>query len=43
MRTVDLYKPKLDQWFAAKEMGTARSAHGVAVLNNCVYAVRVTR
>ena len=42
MRTVDLYEPNLDQWFPAHDMETRRSTLGVAVLNNYVYAVRMT-
>lgn len=40
VRTVDLYEPNLDQWFPAPDMETRRSTLGVAVLNNCIYAVR---
>ena len=42
MRTVDVYDSNLNQWSLAPPMGTARSGHGVAVLNNFIYAVRVT-
>ena len=41
-RTVDVYEPNLDQWFPSPAMGTARTFHGVAVLDNFIYAVRVT-
>ena len=39
VRTVDLYEPNLDQWFPAPDMESRRSTLGVAVLNNCIYAV----
>ena len=42
MRTVDFYDPNLNRWFPAPAMKTVRSAFGVAVLNNFVFAVRVT-
>ena len=39
VRTVDLYEPNLDQWFPAPDMNSRRSTLGVAVLNNCIFAV----
>ena len=41
LRTVDRYEPNLNKWFSAQDMETVRSSHGVAVLNNYIYAVRV--
>ena len=36
------YDPNLNWWFPAPVMGTVKSGLGVAVLNNFIYAVRVT-
>ena len=42
IRTVDLYDPQADSWQACVNMEVRRSTLGVAVLNDCIYAVRVT-
>lgn len=39
VRTVDVYDATLDQWTACAGMVARRSTLGVAVLNNCIYAV----
>ena len=44
--TVDVYDPQTNTWATAPPMGTARYAHGVAVLGGKIYAaggVSVTR
>lgn len=40
VRTVDIYDAAADQWSPCPEMEARRSTLGVAVLGNCVYAVR---
>lgn len=39
MRTVDVYDPAVDSWLTCVNMESRRSTLGVAVLNNCMYAV----
>lgn len=39
MRTVDVYDASLDQWTTGASMEARRSTLGVAVLNDCIYAV----
>lgn len=41
VRTVDIYDAAADQWSPCPEMEARRSTLGVAVLGNCVYAVRL--
>ena len=40
IRTVDVYDASADQWSACSGMEAKRSTLGVAVLGNCIYAVR---
>lgn len=39
VRTVDVYDPTTDQWTSCASMEARRSTLGVAVLNNCIFAV----
>lgn len=39
MKTVDVYDAALDVWTSSDSMEARRSTLGVAVLNNCIYAV----
>lgn len=39
VRTVDAYDAGSDEWSACMGMEARRSTLGVAVLNNCIYAV----
>lgn len=39
VRTVDVYDASTDQWATCPSMEARRSTLGVAVLNNCIYAV----
>lgn len=41
IRTVDVYDASADQWSACSGMEARRSTLGVAVLGNCIYAVRI--
>ena len=45
VQTADLYEPNLNQWSPVPDMtmDTDRSTFGVAVMNNNIYAVRLTR
>lgn len=40
VRTVDAYDAALDQWTSCPSMEARRSTLGVAVIGNCIYAVR---
>lgn len=39
IRTVDVYNPATDSWENCVNMEVRRSTLGVAVLNDCIYAV----
>jgi len=41
VRTVDVYDAASDSWTSCASMEARRSTLGVAVLNNCIYAVRL--
>lgn len=41
VRTVDVYDAATDQWATCPSMEARRSTLGVAVLNNCIYAVGI--
>jgi kelch-like protein 2/3 len=41
VRTVDVYDAVTDQWNTCSGMEARRSTLGVAVLNNCIYAVSI--